>query len=85
MKRMAYRIVISLGALECGADEIALHHTLANRRTAEAARRAGMSALVWTVDQTSWMQRALSLGLRALITNHPARMRAAMDDSSAHV
>ena len=66
-------------ALECDADEIALQHTLARRRTVEAARAAGFDALVWTVDDPAWAKRAVELGLCALITNHPARMRAALD------
>ena len=66
-------------ARDCGADELALHHSLARARTVEAARRAGLDALVWTVDRPTWAARALSLGLRALITNRPALMRAALD------
>jgi glycerophosphoryl diester phosphodiesterase len=64
----------------CGADEVALHYSLARRRTVEAARVAGFDALVWTVDRPVWARRAFDLGLRALITNHPARMRAALDE-----
>ncbi len=37
---------------------------------------AGLRTLVWTVDDPSWMKRASDLGLHALITNHPASMRA---------
>jgi glycerophosphoryl diester phosphodiesterase len=75
---LSTRAIISR-ALECKADEIALHYTLANRRTIEAARLAGLDALVWTVDKPTWIKRAQTLGLRALITNHPARMRAAKE------
>lgn len=66
-------------ALACGADEIALQHTLARSRTIDAAKRAGLRALVWTVDDTRWAAHAQTLGLCALITNYPARMRAAMN------
>jgi glycerophosphoryl diester phosphodiesterase len=34
--------------------------------------------VVWTVDTPFWLRRARSLGLRAVITNHPAEMRAAL-------
>lgn len=72
-------------ALECGADEIALQRSLARRRTIEAARLEGIDSLVWTVDHASWARRACALGLRALITNHPARLRAALDEIRGEV
>jgi glycerophosphoryl diester phosphodiesterase len=65
-------------ALAHGADEIALQRPLATRRTVETARAAGLPTVVWTVDHPSWAGRALALGLRALITNDPARLRAAL-------
>jgi glycerophosphoryl diester phosphodiesterase len=66
-------------AQACGADEVALHHSLARAHTIEAARYAGLDALVWTVDRPAWAARARALNLRALITNRPALMRAAAD------
>jgi glycerophosphoryl diester phosphodiesterase len=66
-------------AISCGADELALQRTLARPALVAAARRAGLRTLVWTADHPVWARRALSLGLRAIITNHPARMRAALD------
>lgn len=70
-------------ARDCGADEIALHHSLVNPRTIEAAHEAGVGVVVWTVDDSTWAKRASAAGIRALITNHPARMRAAIDASDA--
>jgi len=67
-------------ALACGANEIALHHTLARTHTIEAAKRSNLRALVWTVDDIKWIKRAYDLKLCALITNYPARMRAALDE-----
>lgn len=66
-------------AVRCGADELALHHSLASPAFVEAARGAGLQSVVWTVDVPSWADRARRLGLRALITNRPARMRARLD------
>jgi glycerophosphoryl diester phosphodiesterase len=63
-----------------GADEIALQRTLVSRRTIDAAHEAGLPTIVWTVNHPSWAQRARELGLRGLITNHPALLRAALDD-----
>jgi glycerophosphoryl diester phosphodiesterase len=64
-------------ALAHGADEIALQRTLATRRAVALARAAGLPTVVWTVDHPSWAGRARELGLRAIITNEPARLRAA--------
>lgn len=69
-------------ALDNGADEIALHRSLATPRLIEAARAAGLRAVAWTVDHPAWAARARALGLRALITNNPARLRTALDDES---
>ncbi len=63
----------------CGAEELALHRSLATRRRVEAAHAADLQTVVWTVDHPSWAARAIDLGLRALITNDPARMRGALD------
>ena len=56
------------------ANEIALHHRLARQRTVEQARNAGMSVVVWTVDDPSWLARSREYGIKSLITNDPARM-----------
>lgn len=65
----------------CGANEISLHRSLLRRATAEAAHRRGLDVLVWTADTPFWLRRARSLGLRAVITNRPAEMRAALEQS----
>jgi glycerophosphoryl diester phosphodiesterase len=61
-------------ALSVDADEIALHHTLAGDRLIERAKRAGMDVVLWTVDDPSWIERARTLGVKALIANDPAMM-----------
>lgn len=63
-------------ALECRADEIALHRTLAGRRITQEAARVGLKTVVWTVDNPSWLQRAKRYGVHAIITNNPALMLA---------
>jgi glycerophosphoryl diester phosphodiesterase len=65
-------------ALACGADEVSLHVSLLGRRVVEAARGRGLRTIVWTADSTFWLRRACALGLRAVITNRPAEMRAAL-------
>jgi glycerophosphoryl diester phosphodiesterase len=66
-------------SLAHGADEIALQRTLITRRTVEAARDAGLQTVVWTADHPAWARRARELSLRAIITNTPARLRAALE------
>ena len=61
-------------AVEHGAEEIALHHTLVSSRIVEKANRAGLPLVVWTVDEVKWLARARRFGIKALITNNPAKM-----------
>lgn len=63
-------------AIRYGADEIALHRTLATRRVVETARSHDLKTVVWTVDNIAWVKRARDYGIHALITNKPAQMRA---------
>jgi glycerophosphoryl diester phosphodiesterase len=63
-------------AFRAGADEIALHHSLVSKRVTAAAAKSGLPVIVWTVDTAVWLDRALSLGIHALITNNPAKMLA---------
>lgn len=65
-------------ATKSGASEVALHYTLATPKVVSAARAAGLDVVVWTVDDTAWTTRAVTLGVKALITNDPATMRDAL-------
>jgi glycerophosphoryl diester phosphodiesterase len=67
-------------ARACAADELALQRSLVSRRMVEAAHHCGLPIVVWTVDHPSWAGRANALGLRAVITNDPAKMRAALEE-----
>src|SRR5205807_10125760 len=60
-------------AIQSGADEILLHRLIAGPRTVRAAISRNLRAVVWTVDDPTWMRRARSLGIHALITNNPAQ------------
>src|SRR5688572_13843530 len=66
-------------ALEVGASVLALHHRLSKPQLVEKAKLAGLRVVVWTVDDPVWIERARSLGIEAVITNHPARMIEASD------
>jgi glycerophosphoryl diester phosphodiesterase len=61
-------------ALRSGAEEIALHRSLATRRAVEEATRHGLETVVWTADNPAWVGRAIKSGVRAIITNNPARL-----------
>ena len=61
-------------ALAVAADEVALHHTLAADRVVEKARQAGLEVVVWTVEDSIWIERARALGIKALISNDPGSM-----------
>src|SRR5437867_2934861 len=61
-------------ALDCGADEIAFHYTLVDRRVTPKAKALGLKVVVWTVDKPGWVKRAESMNIDTLITNNPARM-----------
>ncbi|HEY0766074.1 MAG TPA: glycerophosphodiester phosphodiesterase family protein [Pyrinomonadaceae bacterium] len=61
-------------ATEIGAAAIALHHRLARRSLVEKAKANGMHVAVWTVDNPSWIERARTTGIDALITNDPSRL-----------
>jgi glycerophosphoryl diester phosphodiesterase len=67
-------------AIRCEASEIALHHSLATRRTVAEAARHGLETVVWTADNPAWVERAIKRGVRAVITNNPARLCARRDE-----
>ncbi len=73
----AAKIIAEAGA--CGADEISLHRSLLRGATVQAARRRGFEVLVWTVNSPASLRRALRLNLRAVFTDYPGEMRAALD------
>jgi glycerophosphoryl diester phosphodiesterase len=62
-------------AADVGAVALALHHRLARRSLIEKAKAAGMHVAVWTVDDPTWLERARTLSIDALITNNPAKFR----------
>ena len=53
---------------------LALHHRMAKPSLVEKAKLAGLTVVVWTVDDPAWVPRARTMGIEALITNDPARM-----------
>src|SRR5437764_8234556 len=62
----------------CGSDEISLHRSLLRKATVEAAHRRGFRVVVWTVNSSVLLRRAVSLKLRAVITDHPRYLKAVL-------
>ncbi|HEX8557149.1 MAG TPA: glycerophosphodiester phosphodiesterase [Pyrinomonadaceae bacterium] len=75
--------VIVAEADACGADEISLHRSLVRAATVERARRRGFEVLAWTVNAPGSLRRARAVGLRAVFTDHPGRMRRALEGLGA--
>ena len=69
-------------AQAAGADEIALHHSLARRRIVERSLQLKQRVVVWTVDNPAWVAKAQALQIHSLITNNPARLLAARDTAN---
>lgn len=67
-------------AVNCGAEEMALQRSLATRRRVEEALRHGLETVVWTADNPVWVERAIRFGIRAIITNNPARLCARREE-----
>jgi glycerophosphoryl diester phosphodiesterase len=63
-------------AEEFGANELSLHYSLATRKLMEAAGKRGLPVAIWTADNPRWVKRGIKLGLKAIITNDPARLLA---------
>lgn len=61
-------------ALEYRADEISLHFSLASQKIVEKAKAEGLQTIIWTADHPVWITRAAEIGLKAIITNDPARL-----------
>jgi glycerophosphoryl diester phosphodiesterase len=61
-------------ALRCQAEELALHHSLATLRAVQTAAESGLETVVWTADNPAWVSRAITRGVRAIITNDPSSL-----------
>ena len=61
-------------AHEFGADQISLHHSLVTPRLMSLARVAHIPVTIWTANHLKWVSHCRKLGIKALITNDPARL-----------
>lgn len=62
-------------AEKAGANQLSLHYTLATRTLMEKASAKNFPVTIWTVDNPTWVKRAADLGVGAIITNDPKRMK----------
>lgn len=60
-------------ARRLGVRGVCLHHAAATASALAELRGAGLDVVVWTVDDPARLRELLAAGVRAVITNHPAR------------
>ncbi len=63
-------------AIECEADEISMHYSLATQSFIKKAGKSGFRTTIWTVNSLIWVRRAFEMGVNAVITNDPAKLLA---------
>lgn len=63
-------------AHKCGADEVSIHYSLATEKFVWRARENDLPIVIWTADNPIWVSRAADYGIRAIITNNPAKLLA---------
>lgn len=61
-------------AEEFGAHEISIHYSLATQKLMKKAAKAGLPVAIWTADHSHWLKRSARLGVKAVITNDPAKL-----------
>lgn len=66
----------------CGADALACWWEHADAEMCDTLRRSGLDLLAWTVDAEDDARRLAALGLRALISNRPCALAAALSAAS---
>ena len=67
------RHMISL-ARAFGANELSIEHSLLTPKLAKIAGEIGMPLNIWTCDNVKWVDRAIKLGVSAVMTNDPAKL-----------
>ena len=60
-------------AVDCAADEVLVNHRIVSEKLVAAARANNLPTVVWTVDDVASLERFRALGIKALMTNDPAK------------
>jgi glycerophosphoryl diester phosphodiesterase len=58
-----------------GADEVALHYSIASPRLVRALHQRGLQVSAWTANRKILMRRLLALGVDSIMTNHVDRLK----------
>lgn len=67
-------------ATKARADEVALHYSLASRRSVANIHSKGFQVSVWTVNSRMAMRRLAAAGVDSIITNFVDRLRQVLQD-----
>jgi glycerophosphoryl diester phosphodiesterase len=67
----------------CGADEMALHYSLAKAKTVNKGIANNLPTVIWTANNKVWVERAIRRNIAAIITNFPAKLLAELDKKVA--
>ena len=71
---------VARAAAFAGYDAISPAHATVTAQMVTDAQRLGLSVIPWTVSDPDHMHTLIDLGVNGLITDHPARLRAVMQD-----
>jgi glycerophosphoryl diester phosphodiesterase len=74
MNAMRKETRIIQAAKRVEAHQVSVHYSLATRGLMKKAAREELPVTIWTADNPRWVRRGAELGLKAIITNDPARM-----------
>jgi len=61
--------------VDAGATDLGIDHRLVDRGVVDAARKASVRLAVWTVNDETDMRRLIDLGVDAIMTDRPDRLR----------
>ncbi|MBB2908917.1 glycerophosphoryl diester phosphodiesterase [Streptosporangium becharense] len=67
---------VPAAAVEAGGTALSPEHVLVDQEFARRAERAGMPLVAWTVNEPGRAAELLDLGVVAVVTDYPDRMRA---------
>ena len=71
---------VARAAAFAGYDAISPAHATVTAQMVADAQRVGLSVIPWTVSDPDHMHTLMDLGVNGLITDHPTRLRAVMQD-----
>ena len=83
----AYTSIIGIGDIQNleAADIISIQETFATYENINNLHTAGKRVFVWTVNESSTMQKLISLNVDAILTNNPGLCKSVIDKYSSNV